>query len=122
MKRVRGPDETAPPSAATSKHTGSGGAGSSGGGGPVVTSGSGAGGTNIEYHSSSGIPVSAQVRSVPPKDMPSSIQFSQNQQHYPGAIVVPTAAPSPIKVHIFIHILPSLKIRIKFLMFFKIPS
>lgn len=99
MKRVRGPDEIAPPSASTSKHTGSGGAGSSGGGGTGGSSGSGAGGGNIDYHSSSGLPVTAQVRSVPPpKDMPSSIQFTQSQQHYPGAIVVPTAAASPIKV------------------------
>lgn len=88
MKRVRGVDEIAPPAAATLKNTG--------GGGAVV----GSGGAGIEYHTGPGIGVvSGQaVRSVPSKEMPGSIQFSQAQQQYPGAIVVPTAAPSPVKV------------------------
>ena len=87
MKRVRGVDEITPPTAPTLKH--------SGGGGAV-----GGGGGSIDFHSSAGIGVvSGQaVRSVPSKEMPGSIQFSQTQQQYPGAIVVPTAAPSPAKV------------------------
>ncbi|XP_031783367.1 paired amphipathic helix protein Sin3a isoform X2 [Nasonia vitripennis] len=87
MKRVRGVDEIAPPAAATLKNTG--------GGGTVVGSGS----AGIEYHTGPGIGVvSGQaVRSVPAKEMPGSIQFSQTQQQYPGAIIVPTAAPSPVK-------------------------
>jgi hypothetical protein len=92
MKRVRGVDDITPPGAAAAtaslKHSGAGGA--------VVASGGG----SIDYHASGGIGVvSGQtVRSIPSKDMPGSIQFSQAQQQYPGAIVVPTAAPSPVKV------------------------
>lgn len=93
MKRVRGLDEVASPAAATLKHS-------------SVSAGSGGGG-GLEYHSSSGIGVvpGQAVRSVASKEMPGSIQFgtAQAQQQYTGAIVVPTAAPSPIKVCI-IHI------------------
>ncbi|XP_078052831.1 SIN3 transcription regulator family member A isoform X4 [Augochlora pura] len=94
MKRVRGLDEVSSPAAATLKHS-SVSAGSGLGGG---------GGGGLEYHSSSGIGVvvpGQAVRSVTSKEMPGSIQFgsAQAQQQYTGAIVVPTAAPSPIKVH-----------------------
>ncbi|XP_012142995.1 SIN3 transcription regulator family member A isoform X2 [Megachile rotundata] len=91
MKRVRGLDEVASPAAATLKHSS-----------VSAGSGLGGGGGGLEYHSSSGIggvvPGQA-VRSVAPKEMPGSIQFgtAQAQQQYTGAIVVPTAAPSPIK-------------------------
>ena len=91
MKRVRGLDEVASPAAATLKHS-------------SVSAGSGGGG-GLEYHSSSGIGVvvpGQAVRSVASKEMPGSIQFgtAQAQQQYTGAIVVPTAAPSPIKVRV----------------------
>ncbi|XP_011347883.1 paired amphipathic helix protein Sin3b isoform X4 [Ooceraea biroi] len=88
MKRVRGLDEVASPPA---KHS-------------TVSAGSGlgGGGGSLEYHTSSGIGVvvpGQAVRSITSKEMPSSIQFgtAQAQQQYTGAIVVPTAAPSPIK-------------------------
>ncbi|XP_012225740.1 paired amphipathic helix protein Sin3a isoform X3 [Linepithema humile] len=89
MKRVRGLDDVASPPA---KHS-SVSAGSGIGGG---------GGGSLEYHTSSGIGVvvpGQAVRSVTSKEMPGSIQFgtAQTQQQYTGAIVVPTAAPSPIK-------------------------
>lgn len=90
MKRVRGLDEVASPAATLKPSSVSGGSGLSGGGG-------------LEYHSSSGIGVvvpGQAVRSVTSKEMPGSIQFgtAQAQQQYTGAIVVPTATPSPIKV------------------------
>ncbi|XP_076284809.1 SIN3 transcription regulator family member A isoform X4 [Lasioglossum baleicum] len=93
MKRVRGLDEVASPAAATLKHSS-----------VSAGSGLGGGGGGLEYHSSSGIGVvvpGQAVRSVTSKEMPGSIQFgsAQAQQQYPGAIVVPTSAPSPIKVH-----------------------
>ncbi|XP_033330132.1 SIN3 transcription regulator family member A isoform X4 [Megalopta genalis] len=93
MKRVRGLDEVASPAAATLKHSS-----------VSAGSGLGGGGGGLEYHSSSGIGVvvpGQAVRSVTSKEMPGSIQFgsAQAQQQYTGAIVVPTAAPSPIKVH-----------------------
>ncbi|XP_026669872.1 paired amphipathic helix protein Sin3b isoform X2 [Ceratina calcarata] len=92
MKRVRGLDEVASPAAATLKHSSSVSAGS----------GLGGGGGGLEFHSSSGIGVvvpGQAVRTVGSKEMPGSIQFgtAQTQQQYAGAIVVPTAAPSPIK-------------------------
>ncbi|XP_076678787.1 SIN3 transcription regulator family member A isoform X6 [Andrena cerasifolii] len=91
MKRVRGLDEVASPAAATLKHSS-----------VSAGSGLGGGGGGLEYHSSSGIGVvvpGQAVRSVASKEMPGSIQFgtAQAQQQYTGAIVVPTAAPSPIK-------------------------
>ncbi|XP_076647106.1 SIN3 transcription regulator family member A isoform X3 [Halictus rubicundus] len=91
MKRVRGLDEVASPAAATLKHSS-----------VSAGSGLGGGGGGLEYHSSSGIGVvvpGQAVRSVTSKEMPGSIQFgsAQAQQQYPGAIVVPTSAPSPIK-------------------------
>lgn len=93
MKRVRGLDDVAPAAAANLKQS------------SVNTgSGLGGGGNSIDYHTSSGIGVvvSGQVvRSAASKEMPGSIQFgtAQTQQQYTGAIVVPTAAPSPIKVN-----------------------
>ncbi|KAG7188436.1 hypothetical protein KM043_008080 [Ampulex compressa] len=91
MKRVRGLDEVASPAAATLKHSS-----------VSAGSGLGGGGGGLEYHSSSGIGVvvpGQAVRSVTSKEMPGSIQFgtAQAQQQYTGAIVVPTATPSPIK-------------------------
>lgn len=96
MKRVRGLDEVASPAAATLKHSS-----------VSAGSGLGGGGGGLEYHSSSGIGVvvpGQAVRSVASKEMPGSIQFgtAQAQQQYTGAIVVPTAAPSPIKVR-YLH-------------------
>lgn len=94
MKRVRGVDDVASPPA---KHS-------------SVSAGSGiGGGGSLEYHPSSGIGVvvpGQAVRSVTTKEMPGSIQFgtAQAQQQYTGAIVVPTAAPSPIKVSCIITI------------------
>lgn len=93
MKRVRGLDDVSSPATATLKH-------------PSVSAGSGlggGGGGSLEYHTSSGIGVvvpGQAVRSVTSKEMSGSIQFgtAQAQQQYTGAIVVPTAAPSPIKV------------------------
>lgn len=89
MKRVRGLDDVTSPPA---KHS-------------TVSAGSGlgGGGGSLEYHTSSGIGVvvpGQAVRSITSKEMPGSIQFgtAQAQQQYTGAIVVPTAAPSPIKV------------------------
>ncbi|XP_034946100.1 paired amphipathic helix protein Sin3a isoform X2 [Chelonus insularis] len=99
MKRVRGVDEVASPAGATLKHS------SIGGGLGVGGLGSGGGSANLEYHSASGIGggvTSGQsVRPLSSKEMPGSIQFgtTQTQQQYAGAIVVPTAAPSPVKVH-----------------------
>ena len=91
MKRVRGVDEVDPPATANLKP-------STVGGGTLL----GSGGANIDYHSSGGIGVvSGQaVRTFTSKEMPGSIQFgtAQAQQQYTGAIVVPTAAPSPVKV------------------------
>jgi len=89
MKRVRGLDDVASPSA---KHSS-----------VSAASGLGGGGGSLDYHTSSGIGVvvpGQAVRSVTSKEMPASIQFgtAQAQQQYTGAIVVPTAAPSPIKV------------------------
>ncbi|KAJ8675395.1 hypothetical protein QAD02_011181 [Eretmocerus hayati] len=94
MKRVRGVDDITPPSAAPAlKHSP---------GGAAVGSGAAAG--SIDYHASPGltapptiVSTTQPVRTVTPKDMPGSIQFSQTQQQYPGAIVVPTASPSAIK-------------------------
>lgn len=90
MKRVRGLDDVASPPA---KHSS-----------VSAGSGLGGGGSNLDYHASSGIGVvvpGQAVRSVTSKEMPGSIQFgtAQTQQQYTGAIVVPTAAPSPIKVN-----------------------
>lgn len=99
MKRVRGLEDVATPPA---KHSS-----------VSAGSGLGGGGGSLEYHTSSGgigvvVPGQA-VRSVTSKEMPGSIQFgtAQAQQQYTGAIVVPTAAPSPIKVscHIFVKII-----------------
>ena len=91
MKRVRGVDEVDTLGTATLKP-------STVGGGTVL----GSGGANLDYHSSSGIGVvSGQaVRPNTLKEMPGSIQFgtAQAQPQYTGAIVVPTAAPSPVKV------------------------
>lgn len=89
MKRVRGLDDVASPAKHSSVSAGSG---------------LGSGGSNLDYHASSGIGVvvpGQAVRSVTSKEMPGSIQFgtAQAQQQYTGAIVVPTAAPSPIKVN-----------------------
>lgn len=100
MKRVRGLDEVASPAAATLKHS-------------SVSAGSGGGGS-LEYHSSSGIGVvvpGQAVRSVASKEMPGSIQFgtAQAQQQYTGAIVVPTAAPSPIKVRVIYIVITTVK-------------
>lgn len=114
MKRVRGLDEVASPAAATLKHSS-----------VSAGSGLGGGGGGLEYHSSSGIGVvvpGQAVRSVASKEMPGSIQFgtAQAQQQYTGAIVVPTAAPSPIKVcviYIIIIILVSKKITTYFAIF-----
>lgn len=90
MKRVRGLDDI--PSTPT-KHSS-----------VSAASGLGGGGGSLDYHSGSGIGVvvpGQAVRSVASKEMPGSIQFgtAQAQQQYTGAIVVPTAAPSPIKVN-----------------------
>ncbi|XP_020279862.1 paired amphipathic helix protein Sin3b isoform X2 [Pseudomyrmex gracilis] len=89
MKRVRGLEDVATPPA---KHSS-----------VSAGSGLGGGGGSLEYHTTSGgigvvVPGQA-VRSVTSKEMPGSIQFgtAQAQQQYTGAIVVPTAAPSPIK-------------------------
>ncbi|XP_071557175.1 paired amphipathic helix protein Sin3a isoform X1 [Temnothorax nylanderi] len=88
MKRVRGLDDvTSPPAKHSSVSAGSG---------------LGGGGGSLDYHASSGIGVvvpGQAVRSVTSKEMPASIQFgtAQAQQQYTGAIVVPTATPSPIK-------------------------
>ncbi|XP_063987548.1 paired amphipathic helix protein Sin3b isoform X4 [Diachasmimorpha longicaudata] len=92
MKRVRGVDEVTTPIGVTHKHLGS----ISGGG---VNSGN-----NLEYHTSgivSGVTSGQSVRPLTSKEMPGSIQFgtTQTQQQYAGAIVVPAAAPSPVKVH-----------------------
>lgn len=89
MKRIRGLDDVASPPARHSSVS--------------AGSGLGGGGGSLEYHTSSGIGVvvpGQAVRSVASKEMPGSIQFgtAQAQQQYTGAIVVPTAAPSPIKV------------------------
>lgn len=88
MKRIRGLDDVASPPARHSSVS--------------AGSGLGGGGGSLEYHTSSGIGVvvpGQAVRSVASKEMPGSIQFgtAQAQQQYTGAIVVPTAAPSPIK-------------------------
>jgi len=89
MKRVRGLDDVASPPA---KHSS-----------VSAGSGLGGGGGSLDYHASGiGVVVPGQaVRSVTSKEMPGSIQFGtvQTQQQYTGAIVVPTAAPSPIKVN-----------------------
>lgn len=119
MKRVRGLDEVASPAAATLKHSS-----------VSAGSGLGGGGGGLEYHSSSGIGVvvpGQAVRSVASKEMPGSIQFgtTQTQQQYTGAIVVPTAAPSPIKVCIIYIIIIIILVSnyvvfhfLKFLLFF----
>ncbi|XP_011305627.1 paired amphipathic helix protein Sin3a isoform X2 [Fopius arisanus] len=91
MKRVRGVDEVTTPIGVTQKYSGS----VSGGG---VNSGN-----NLEYHTSgivSGVTSGQSVRPLTSKEMPGSIQFgtTQTQQQYAG-IVVPAAAPSPVKVH-----------------------
>ncbi|XP_023245695.1 paired amphipathic helix protein Sin3a isoform X2 [Copidosoma floridanum] len=94
--------------------------GGGGGAGPSACGGSSAGSISgvagggsssslsIEYRSSTspniGVVTGGQqpVRTVPPpvpasQEMPSSIQFTQTQQQYPGTIVVPSVAPSPVK-------------------------
>ncbi|XP_015113100.1 paired amphipathic helix protein Sin3b isoform X4 [Diachasma alloeum] len=92
MKRVRGVDEVTTPIGVTQKHLGS-------------VSGVGVNsGNNLEYHTSgivSGVTSGQSVRPLTSKEMPGSIQFgtTQTQQQYAGAIVVPAAAPSPVKVH-----------------------
>ncbi|KYN39992.1 Paired amphipathic helix protein Sin3a [Trachymyrmex septentrionalis] len=88
MKRVRGLEEI---TSASAKHSSA-----------SAASGLGGGGGTLDYHTGSGIGVvvpGQAVRSVASKEMPGSIQFgtAQAQQQYTGAIVVPTAAPSPIK-------------------------
>lgn len=88
MKRVRGLEDVASP---PTKHSS-----------VSAASGLGGGGGSLDYHASSGIGVvvpGQAVRSVTSKEMPASIQFGTAQQQYTGAIVVPTAAPSPIKVN-----------------------
>lgn len=92
MKRVCGVDEVDSSATVTLKS-------SSIGGGTIL----GSGGANLDYHSSAGIGVvSGQIRPITTKEMPGSIQFgtAQAQQQYTGAIVMPTAAPSPVKVSI----------------------
>lgn len=70
--------------------------------------------TTVEYHPGPGTSTTATgltvvsttgaVRTVQQtKDMPSSIQYSQSQQQYPGAIVVPAANPQPVKVGFCVH-------------------
>ncbi|XP_051176886.1 paired amphipathic helix protein Sin3a isoform X2 [Leptopilina boulardi] len=90
MKRVCGVDEVDPSATVTLKT-------SSIGGGTIL----GSGGANLDYHTSAGIGVvSGQtIRPITSKEMPGSIQFgtAQAQQQYTGAIVMPTAAPSPVK-------------------------
>ncbi|XP_043281981.1 paired amphipathic helix protein Sin3b isoform X2 [Venturia canescens] len=92
MKRVRGVEEVGSPAGATIKHT-------SLGGGAL-----GGGGLSLEYHSNSGIgevvTTGQSLRPITSKEMPGSIQFgtTQTQQQYTGAIVVPTAAPSSVKI------------------------
>ncbi|XP_057319061.1 paired amphipathic helix protein Sin3a-like isoform X3 [Microplitis mediator] len=101
MKRARGVDEVATTAGATLKHSTLGGGGGLGIGG--LGGGGGGGGINLEYHSASGIGVGVNsgqtVRPITSKEMPGSIQFgtTQTQQQYSGAIVVPQAAPSPVK-------------------------
>lgn len=98
MKRVRGVEEVASPAGAALKHS------SLGGGNLGAVGGLGGGGVSLEYHSNSGIGIGVTsgqaVRPITTKEMPGSIQFgtTQTQQQYTGAIVVPTAAPSPVKV------------------------
>lgn len=100
MKRARGVDEVATTAGATLKHSTLGG----GGGLNVGGLGGGGGSVNLEYHSTTGIGVGINsgqaVRPITSKDMPGSIQFgtTQTQQPYSGAIVVPQASPSPVKV------------------------
>ncbi|XP_058806955.1 paired amphipathic helix protein Sin3a isoform X2 [Phymastichus coffea] len=105
MKRVRGVDDITPPVSAatvTLRNSGGGVAGQP----PAAAAAGGTGGAtgtsvgSIEYHASSAIGVVStqpNVRSAPTREMPSSIQLSQSQQQYPGAIVVPTAASSTAK-------------------------
>ncbi|XP_044596895.1 paired amphipathic helix protein Sin3a-like isoform X2 [Cotesia glomerata] len=101
MKRARGVDEVATTAGATLKHSTLGG----GGGLNVGGLGGGGGSVNLEYHSTTGLGVGINsgqaVRPITSKDMPGSIQFgtTQTQQPYSGAIVVPQASPSPVKVH-----------------------
>lgn len=114
MKRARGVDEISPsassaaPAAAGAstlkQHSVGGGGGPAGGGteGGGGVPGRSGGGSGHDYHpgdGSIGLLSGQAVRAVQPKDMPgTSIQFSQTQQQYPGAIVVPTAAASSVKV------------------------
>lgn len=100
MKRVRGVDEIVT-AAATLKPTTANATTTSNNALSVVGGNlSGA----LEFHANSAINVGLvagqPLRQLNSKDMPGSIQFgtTQTQQQYTGAIVVPTAAPSPIKV------------------------
>ncbi|XP_014223938.1 paired amphipathic helix protein Sin3a-like isoform X2 [Trichogramma pretiosum] len=78
------------------------------GGGPTAAVGVGPGsqiGQTIDYlpgpsTSSAGINVQATGRQLQAKEMPGSIQYSQSQQQYPGAIVVPNSATAPIKGYV----------------------
>ncbi|XP_046593518.1 paired amphipathic helix protein Sin3b isoform X2 [Neodiprion lecontei] len=101
MKRTRGVDEVASAAAAAAlKHSsgGAGGGGIGGGGGLEV-------GENIDYRPNSGLAVGIgpgqPIRPITSKEMPGSIQFGavQAQQQYPVAVVMPTPAPSSVKVH-----------------------
>ncbi|XP_012282636.1 paired amphipathic helix protein Sin3a isoform X2 [Orussus abietinus] len=62
-----------------------------------------AGGVGVSVNVSTGVGAGLTVRPVPAasKDMPGSVQFGQvqTQQQYTGAIVVPTAVASAVKVH-----------------------
>ncbi|XP_012253699.2 paired amphipathic helix protein Sin3a isoform X2 [Athalia rosae] len=102
MKRARGVDEVASAAAAAALKHSSGG----GGGGGSIGAGGGVGvGGGIDYRPTTGLGVAVgpgqPIRPITTKEMPGSVQFGavQAQQQYTGAIVMPTAAPSTVKVH-----------------------
>lgn len=104
MKRARGVEEVASAAAAAAalKHS------SAGGGGGVIGIGGGIGvASGLEYRPSGGLTVGIgpgqPIRPITSKEMPGSVQFGavQAQQQYTGAIVMPTAAPSAVKVSHF---------------------
>lgn len=107
MKRVRGVDESTPPTSAgpgikpQQHNTSTAGVGGGGGGGgsntTTTTILSSSGGTPLQdYHPVTSIgvvPNQQQVGAIPIKAaMPSNIQFGAAQQQYPGTIVVPLGA------------------------------
>lgn len=111
MKRVRGVEESTPPSSAgpgikpQQHNTSTAGVGGGGGGGgsntTTTTILSSSGGTPLQdYHPVTSIGVvptqqqqQQQVGAIPIKAaMPSNIQFGAAQQQYPGTIVVPIGA------------------------------